>query len=278
MHLSKYIVTIGIVGIFLFACKKEKFTIENLNGNKIQVFGHGGMGMGNFYPMNSFEAIYKCLLLGTDGVEIDVQMTKDNVLILFHNEDLSQGTSLKGKIRTLSWNEIKKGYTTADPYKYYNLISLEELFENLDNPQKYHYTLDCKLFPALGEDSVLYETAFLNELIRIIDKFGLTENCLIELKDERQALKLKTERPNYKIFVFSTSFDKDLEMAKKLDLHGITIAPEGISKDQIKQAHQNGIKIAIYGVSSQSENIDAIRKSPDIIQTNKVENLLKLLK
>ncbi len=52
------------------------------------------------YPENSLEGILSALLLGADVVEIDVRMTKDNILVLMHDASLERTTnwaSKKGK-------------------------------------------------------------------------------------------------------------------------------------------------------------------------------------
>ena len=85
-----------ILLIFLFpSCQKETFNINNLNGD-ILVMGHGGMGVSHAYPMNTFESIMHCINLGVDGTEIDVQMTKDGVLVAYHDKELSNKTNKCG--------------------------------------------------------------------------------------------------------------------------------------------------------------------------------------
>ena len=51
------------------------------------VLGHRGV-CGTKIPENSAEAIKQAALWGFDGVEIDVQLTKDNQLVLWHDREL----------------------------------------------------------------------------------------------------------------------------------------------------------------------------------------------
>lgn len=53
----------------------------------------------DFYPENSIEAVISFYRMGGDVVELDIRATKDNVLVLMHDETLSRTTnadSLKG--------------------------------------------------------------------------------------------------------------------------------------------------------------------------------------
>ncbi|MBQ8674459.1 MAG: hypothetical protein IJ511_10570 [Bacteroides sp.] len=60
------------------------------------------------FPENSLEAIDNAIGMGVDIVELDVQRTKDGVLILMHDETLDRTTTGKGKIAETEWEDIRK--------------------------------------------------------------------------------------------------------------------------------------------------------------------------
>lgn len=272
--MKKYSVSI-ILLIFLFiACKKEDFNIDNLN-DEIIILGHGGMGIGQAYPMDSFESILKCINSGANGSEMDVQLTKDSVLVAYHSKDLSDNTNLSGVINDLNWNEIKNAYYVNTPYLNYKIISLDQLFSNIDNIRDYKFTFDCKLYT--NKNSTDFQNIFANSIVKIIDKFGI-ENCVyIESQSKDFLIKLKGKNENYKLFIYPSSFENGLKTALDLDLYGITISTEDISKDQIEIAHSNNLYVAIWNTHSKNKNIEAVKKNPDFIQTDRVEHLVRLL-
>jgi len=143
---------------FFFSCKKETFDIHNLNDDKISILGHGGMGIGHTYPMNSLESILNCLNLGADGTEIDVQMTKDGVLVAFHDETLEESTDLSGHIYNNSWEEIKDARFSYPHYGNYKIIRLDDIFKVIPDQDKYTYFLDCKNFQP-NKDSTYFSNA-----------------------------------------------------------------------------------------------------------------------
>jgi hypothetical protein len=49
------------------------------------------------YPENSLPAILSALMMGADVVEIDVRLTKDNVMVLMHDATLKRTTDWQGK-------------------------------------------------------------------------------------------------------------------------------------------------------------------------------------
>jgi len=277
MRLSNFMVKAVFLSgtiFFLMSCTNETYIIDNLYDNKIKVIGHGGMGFASIYPMNSYESIIKCLSLGADGVELDIQMTKDSVLVLFHNQDLSQGTNLNGNISTLLWNEIKDGRFIEMPYLNYGIISLDELFSSIENLHNYYYTLDCKL----GKNEETYLHTFMHALIQIIEKYELKEKIYIESYSELFLSKLKEKRPEYKLFIYPPTFENGLKTAIDFNLYGIVISTAKITKEQIQQAHNQGVRVALWDIQSKCENKNAIEKNPDIIQTDNPAHLVKILK
>lgn len=60
------------------------------------------------YPENSLAAIDNAIKMGVDIVELDVQRTKDGVLMLMHDPALDRTTTGKGKIAEITWDSIAK--------------------------------------------------------------------------------------------------------------------------------------------------------------------------
>ena len=265
-----------LLSILTLSCSKNEFSVNNLNGNKVAAFGHGGMGTKSNYPINSFESIMKCLNFGADGTELDVQLTKDNVLIAFHDNNLAESTTSLGLVNTLNWADIKEAHYTNPLYTNYSVISLDQLFSNIDNLHQYTYTFDCKLNYG-SDDPISYNTRFTNAIEQIVNKFNLINNVFIEAQDETFLTLLKLKRNNYKLFIYPNSFNSGLEIAQRLNLYGITISTAIVSKENIETAHKSNIHVAIWSIGSKAANIEGINKNPDFIQSDKIKNLIDLV-
>lgn len=267
--------------LFLFllfiACEPESFDIHNLNGDTIIVLGHAGMGSGITYPTNTMESIHACLEEGADGSEMDVQLTKDGVLVAFHDEDLSENTNLSGRINSHNWDEIKGAYYTNIPFLKYKLISLDELFSSIPNVHDLYFSFDIKLFEG-EEDFTSYKQRFIKALKQLSEKYDLQQKLFIESVNESFLRELKEEDPRFNLLIYPSSYESGIDIAKKLKLTGITISVDNISAEQVKKAHDDSLLITLWGVNSRSKNKEAIRKNPDIIQTDRLANLIDLLK
>lgn len=270
--------TILLFLILLFSCGKKDIDlskIKNLNGNKITVFGHAGMGIASQFPINTFESINSALASGAGGVEVDIQMTKDSVLVLFHNRFLEEQTNLEGLISEREWSYVQEA-TYIDPiFSEYKIISLDQLFSNLKELKNYQFSFDLEFHEAEHPDS--YISTYVNALIKVIEKHSMSENVFIESQRTRYLEKMQMLRPDFNLFYWENSAT-GIQIAINMNLYGFIIQTDYITAEQIKEAHDAGIRVSLFGLQSKEENLDAIEKSPDFLQTDKVNYLVKVLK
>jgi len=259
--------------ILLFSCSKDVYDIENLY-NKIFVLGHGGMGVGKAqYPLDSYEGIQKAISMGADGAEIDIQITKDSVLVCFHDKFLEEATDATGEIYTKYWDEIKDAAYKGDPYTTYKICSLEWLFA-VSQDTIHKFTFDIKFNNP--EQTAANRDIFQRALMRLIEKYHLEKNVTIESPSVDFLESFKQKKPGYNLFIY-TDFDTALQTAKQLGLKGITVKADEVSADQVSEAHKAGIMVAVFSTTHRNHE-EVIKKNIDIIQTDDLEDLLDRLK
>lgn len=71
---------------------------------RIPIFAHRGAS--GYTLENTFKAFEKARKLGADGIELDVQCTKDNVLVVYHDFNLFRLTGVKKNIIDCTYDEI----------------------------------------------------------------------------------------------------------------------------------------------------------------------------
>ena len=88
------------------------FLLDKLNdGGKsdyVMIIAHRGDWRNA--PENSLQAYQSCIDAGFDGIEIDVQMTKDSVIVMMHDKTIDRTTTGKGKVSDYTLAELKELY------------------------------------------------------------------------------------------------------------------------------------------------------------------------
>ncbi len=65
-------------------------------------------GANRFALENSITAFKKAVRLGCDGVEFDVRLTKDNKVVVFHDDDLKRLFQIEEIVRDVSYENLKR--------------------------------------------------------------------------------------------------------------------------------------------------------------------------
>ena len=89
-------------------------------------------GFSGRYPENTLLAFEKALEAGADGMELDVHLTKDNVLVIIHDEELERTTDGSGLVREHTYAQLQKldaSATYCGVYGKNKIPTLEEYFE-----------------------------------------------------------------------------------------------------------------------------------------------------
>lgn len=261
------------------SCSKDPalFKLDNLNNNEIGCFGHAGMGSRSIYPVNTIESLESCLNRGADGTEMDVQVTKDSVLVIYHDKNLDESTSCSGMIKDLNWSDIENCKVKSVLFSHLELISFNEFIQKIPNPQDYIFTLDCKLWNDevnAGNDE--YLRFFARSLIRAMDENNVGTNSFIESSSIGFLLALKDRRPDLKLFYLGDTFEGTLGQSVNWGFYGISMHNTMLTAEQIKTAHQKNLHVTLFGVLTEKENYSAVEKSPDFIQTDNINYLLKI--
>ncbi len=226
------------------SCSKDPvvWKIRNLNNDQISVFGHGGMGISSLYPINSLPSIRESIDVGADGTEMDIQMSNDSVLFLFHSNRLEDQTSCSGSLHEKTAEEIECEYRSL-VHNNIKIIKLTTLFEQLTFPEHFIFTFECKL--KLPQDPV-FEATFAKTLTRFIVSKNLTERCFVESSHESFLILLHSQNKDLKCFLYTNNFEVGMESAERLGLYGLIMDMFSITKSQVESAHKKNVRVTVF--------------------------------
>lgn len=140
---SKKIMEYSIIGLGVFLItylivnafsKKSKKANSILNQKKPFVCSHIAAIEGGSKAENNLNNIQKLLDNDIEMIEIDIQITKDNVPVLFHDNTLNAKTNGSGSISNLTWSQISGIRYKADPTQ--GIAKLEDAIKLLKRSGK----------------------------------------------------------------------------------------------------------------------------------------------
>lgn len=227
-------------------------------------------GLSGFYPENTMLAFKKCLNLNIYGIELDVQKTKDNQLVVIHDEKVDRTFNGTGYIKDMTLNELQ---------------SLNSNFRDYENNK------DCKI-PTLKEVLTLFKpTDFIinielkNNKIKYKNLEEDVINLVKELKMERRVIissfrmkslnKVKALCPKItRSYLISEKFYKhrlkNMIFYKAIKNKSTYLSPNYIIADKkfINKCHRRDIKILCYTVNTIEEYEKLLKLKVDGIFTD----------
>ncbi len=131
-----------------------------------KVIGHRGAKA--YAPENTVESIETAASLGVEWVELDVKLTKDNIPIIFHDEELDRTTNGTGLIAQTNYEDLRDldaGSWFGDSFVAARIPTLEEA---VDIILKHDLGFNLEIKPCPGREKETAEVA-LDYLSRIWD-------------------------------------------------------------------------------------------------------------
>lgn len=142
----------------------------------------GKHGAGQLAPAHSMLSFEIADQLGVDGFKVDVRLTKDEQIVLFHDDSLENSTNFIGNIKDYTLDELKEfniGEKFQDehgayPYKdeHIQIVSLRELLEAYSSNK--YILIDMKDHPDTYEGSLMP-----SKLWRLMEELGVSDNIIV---------------------------------------------------------------------------------------------------
>lgn len=99
-----------LASVFMLSAQEGVKTLvrelKDMKSEKVLVVAHRGDWRNA--PENSLQAFKNCIDMGVDMIEIDLKKTKDNQLVIMHDETIDRTTDGKGKPSDYTLEEIRK--------------------------------------------------------------------------------------------------------------------------------------------------------------------------
>jgi glycerophosphoryl diester phosphodiesterase len=234
-----------------------------------QIFAHRGYSA--LYAENTMEAFIAAEKANADGLEIDVQLTKDGEVVVIHDEKVDRTTTGSGFVKNFTFNEIRKFNANKTAVKKEPIPSLIEVLEWMQsNKLVCNIELKNNLLPYEGMEE---------KVIRLIRKYNLMDRIIISSFNHYSIVLCYRTAPEIETApLFNERIYMPWIYAQSIRAKGIHPKLASVSDDIIKGAIENGIAVRPYTVNKEADINRLLKINCTALITDDPVKALKLKK
>lgn len=232
----------------IFSWKLEIKMTEKLFLENIKWIAHRGLSSKALE--NTLEAFELAGQLPFYGIECDIQITKDEKIVVYHDEDTKRLTNIKMLVKESTLQELRKLN-----------IYIPELFEYLEICKKYHKKAVIEIKPLLNERQ-------LKILIANLEKYDCLDNVVLISFFTENLKYLRNYSSKISLQLVSKKVDKDILTFCRENNCNIDLKLSKATRSNIKQIKENNLKINVWTVNNYQKAKRLINLGVDYITTN----------
>ena len=245
-------------GIALTLCceKINYYPDDPVYFERSQILAHRGGGNSQ-YRDDTYEACIHALP-DHDGIEVDIQMSKDNTIWLGHSSDVVFCNGSEKCFVETSDEEIES-ITTCDGADI-SYTRLEDVMRYMDeNDIRKFISIDMKGWAPCNAASIDIEGEMRFEVEQVIalgDKYGLTSYLLFENELASVLNWAKGKNSSVQTFLYSYgNFEQQMLIALKNNLDGLSYKADfgdTLNAERMYLLHKKGLKVMAWNIPDTS--------------------------
>ena len=203
--------------------------------------------------------------MGANGIETDVQRTKDGILVLFHDDTIKRVTGKAGAIADYTYDELR----TFD-------VNTGALSDKIPTFKEFlrafsHFDLTFAIELKVGGVE--------EDVAALIRKYGLGDRVVITSFEFDFIAKMKVVAPDLRIGYLTSKTDRET-IDKVLSIGAYEICPkaETLTKELVSEWHSLGLGVRAWGIY----NTDLMKMAYDLgvdgMTVNFPDKLVELLR
>lgn len=242
-----------------------KFVVNPLEVKNIKVIAHRGQCSGE--PENSLKAIKSSIICKVDYAEIDVQETRDGVVVLMHDRNLKRLTGSNKNVDELNFNEIEKLSIESLGQTHYieRIPTLDSVIKECNN--KLNLIIEIKPYGNTVD--------LTNKVVKIIDDNNFANQCKVHSVSYSILLNVKKLNPNIQTgYIIS----RPMNNLASLNVNFYSVQEDAVSKEMVNNIHHGHKQIYAWTVDNKLDMYKLIKSNVDGIISDKPKLLLNIKK
>ncbi len=228
---------------------------------KTQITAHRGFS--SVAPENTLYAFKAAMNSDADYIELDVQLTKDNVLVVFHDDRLNRVTDGKGKLVDHTYKELQEltvdsGVGRHSEFADAKIPTLEEVLQLVGKTKMFNIEIK-----DVGDSVLATENT-----VELIQKYGITNSCYVTSFSYPLLKIVKRLEPKIKTaLIANVAMSTSYSQLRSID--AVSLNYIFVNQNVVNSAHQNGKRVFVWTVDRREDMEQMVVLGVDNIITNK---------
>lgn len=263
---------------------------------EVNILNIAHRGYSGKFDENTMIAFKKAIEYGADGIETDIQLSKDGVPVIIHDETLNRTTNGQGLVKDFTFDELKVFRTKSvgqvkelkkDVESNYTLEEIEH-FKNNDGEEipaleellKLVAESDLKLLNLELKNSIVEYEGMEEKVLDMISKYDLKDRVIISTFNHLSLVKVRKLDSEIKLGALTETTLANVPRY----LNDIQVQcyhpyfPSILNEEYMKEIKSGGIMVNPYTINTKDHMLKVIKAGVDCIITNEVELLNSILK
>ncbi|MCJ7842748.1 glycerophosphodiester phosphodiesterase [Lederbergia sp. NSJ-179] len=237
-----------------------------------KIFAHRGSS--GTHPENTIAAFQEAIRLGVDGIELDIQLTKDHELVVIHDYTLDRTTSGSGKVEDYTVEELKAfdaGSKFSSEFAGETIPTFREVLALL---QGTNIELNIEIKKRVEED-----TGIEKKMIRELEEFHYLQESIISSFNHDSLKRVMALNQNLECAILYTKkMEQPWQYATHIGAKALhTYLPE-TDHEMIIEAQQNGFPVRVFTINKDEDLESFFQAKVAGIFTDFPEKAMNLLK
>lgn len=214
-------------------------------------------------PENTLPAFELAIEQGADGLEFDVQLTRDDHVVVIHDETLERTTDGHGWVADHSLEDLKKLDASAgrDGFADVRIPTLAEVFDLVRD-------VDIRLNVELKNSRIPY-VGLEGRVLELIDEYQVSERVIISSFDHNSLRALAQSAIGMPLGVlYSELLWRPWRYAMRLGAAALHPALSSTRPRMVERSHEAGLEVNVWTVDEPEDILRVTEFGVDALITN----------
>lgn len=229
---------------------------------KTEVWAHRGAS--GYAPENTIEAFQIAEQLHADGVELDVQLTKDGELVVIHDETVDRVSDAVGYVKDYTLAELRKINVSNSMSDYQNvrIPTLQEVLEEL-RPSGMKINIECK-------NGIFCYSALEEKVVQLVKDMKMTDRIWCSSFRHESVLKVKQLCPEIRTgFLIADVMLEPAAYCRRWGVDALHPALYHMQDESLAdKCRENGVAVHVWTVNEEKDMKKLCQSGVEAIITN----------